>query len=130
MTVAVTTLRSTIADALENAGVWSVFAFPPASPIANSVIVQPDDPYLEPSNDTFNTVGPTANFIITMIVPMFDNQGNLAGIEDFMVAVFNKLSTSTLHFSIGTVSGVKVLGVDSGQMLSADMRMSIMTSWS
>ena len=130
MTVAVTTLRSTIADALENAGVWSVFAFPPASPIANSVIIQPDDPYIEPSNNNFNTVEPTANFIITMIVPMFDNQGNLAGIEDFMVAVFNKLSTSTLHFSIGTVSGVKVLGVDSGQMLSADMRMSIMTSWS
>lgn len=130
MTVAVTTLRSTIATALENSGVWSVYAFPPASPTANSVIVQPDDPYLDPSNNNFNTVEPTANFIITMIVPMFDNQGNLQGIEDFMVQVFNKLSTSNLHFSIGSVSGVKVLGVDSGQMLSADMRISILTSWS
>lgn len=130
MTVAVTTLRSTIAAALQNDGVWSVFAFPPASPIANSVIVQPDDPYLEPSNQNFNTVGPTANFIITMIVPMFDNQGNLAGIEDFMVQVFNKLSTSSLHFSVGNVSGVKVLGVDAGQMLSADMQINILTSWS
>ena len=130
MTVAVTTLRSTIAAALQNDGVWSVFAFPPASPIANSVIVQPDDPYLEPSNQNFNTVGPTANFIITMIVPMFDNQGNLAGIEDFMVQVFNKLSTSSIHFSVGNVSGVKVLGVDAGQMLSADMQINILTSWS
>ena len=77
MTVAVTTLRQTIATALENSGVWSVYSFPPASPTANSVIVQTDDPYLEPSNGNFNTVGPTANFIITMIVPMFDNQGNL-----------------------------------------------------
>lgn len=130
MTVAVTQLRSTIATALENPGVWSVYAYPPASPTANSVIIQPDDPYLEPSNNNFNTVEPTANFIITMIVPMFDNQGNLQGIEDFMVQVFNKLSTSSLHFAVGTVSGVKVLGVDSGQMLSADLHINLMTSWS
>ena len=129
MTVAVTTLRSTLADALVNEGVWSVYSFPPASPTANSVIVQPDDPYLEPSNDSFNTVGPTANFVITMIVPMFDNQGNLQGIEDFMVAVFNKLSTAGLHYSVGTVSGPKVLGVDAGQMLSADMRINLITAW-
>ena len=130
MTVAVTTLRSTIASALTNDGVWSVFSYPPASPIANSVIVQPDDPYLDPSNGNFNTVGPTANFIITMIVPMFDNQGNLQGIENFMVAVFNKLSNSGLHFGVGSVSGVKVLGIDSGQMLSADMQINLITSWS
>jgi hypothetical protein len=66
MSVAVTLLRSTIAAALENAGVWSVYSYPPASPTANSVIVQPDDPYLEPTNQNFNTVDPTANFIITM----------------------------------------------------------------
>lgn len=129
MTVAVTALRSTIAAALENSGVWSVYSFPPASPTANSVIVQPDDPYLEPSNDSFNTVGPTANFIITMIVPMFDNQGNLQGIEDFMVQVFNQLSTAGLHYSVGSVSAPKVLGVDAGQMLSADMQISMITAW-
>ena len=127
--VAITALRSTIADALANEGVWSVYSFPPASPTVNSVIVQPDDPYIEPSNNNFNTVGATANFIITMIVPMFDNQGNLAGIEDFMIAVFNKLSTSGLHFSVGNVSGVKVLGVDAGQMLSADMQINLITTW-
>ena len=130
MTVAVTTLRQTIATALENSGVWSVYSFPPASPTANSVIVQTDDAYLEPSNGNFNTVGLTANFIITMIVPMFDNQGNLAGIEDFMVQVFNKLSNSGLHYGVGNVSGIKVLGVDSGQMLSADMQINLITSWS
>jgi hypothetical protein len=31
MTVAVTTLRSTIATALSNPAVWQVFSFPPAS---------------------------------------------------------------------------------------------------
>ena len=130
MTVAVTTLRSTIASALTNDGVWSVFSYPPASPIANSVIVQPDDPYIEPLNQQWNSISPMAHFIITMIVPMFDNQGNLQGIENFMVAVFNKLSTSGLSIQMGSISGVKVLGVDSGQMLSADMQIGILTSWS
>ena len=68
MTVAVTTLRSTLATALENAGVWQVFAFPPATPIANSVIVQPDDPYLEPSNNIYATVAPKANFKVCKLI--------------------------------------------------------------
>ena len=131
MTVAVTTLRSTLATALENAGVWQVFAFPPATPIANSVIVQPDDPYLEPSNNIYATVAPKANFKIVMIVPMLDNQGNLIGIEDMLVGVFNKLyNASTLKISVGNVSAPTVLSGVAGEMLTAELSVSIMTSWS
>jgi hypothetical protein len=131
MTVAVTTLRSTLATALENAGVWQVFAFPPATPIANSVIVQPDDPYLEPSNNIYSSVAPKANFKIVMIVPMLDNQGNLIGIEDMLVGVFNKLAASTtLKISVGNVSAPTVLSCVAGEMLTAELSVSIMTSWS
>ena len=131
MTVAVTTLRSTLATALENAGVWQVFAFPPATPIANSVIVQPDDPYLEPSNNIYSSVAPKANFKIVMIVPMLDNQGNLIGIEDMLVGVFNKLAASTtLKISVGNVSARTVLSGVAGEMLTAELSVSIMTSWS
>jgi hypothetical protein len=35
---AITTLRSTIAAALTDNTKWSVFSFPPATPIANSLI--------------------------------------------------------------------------------------------
>jgi hypothetical protein len=62
MTVAVTTLRSTIATALSNPTVWQVFSFPPASPLANSVVVEPDDPYIVPSNNQHITIAPLANF--------------------------------------------------------------------
>ena len=131
MTVAVTTLRSTLATALENAGVWQVFAFPPATPIANSVIVQPDDPYLEPSNNIYSSVAPKANFKIVMIVPMLDNQGNLIGIEDMLVGVFNKLAASTtLKISVGNISAPTVLSGVAGEMLTSEMSVSIMTSWS
>ena len=129
MTVAVTTLRTTLATALENAGVWQVFSFPPATPIAYSVIIQWDDPMLEPTNNTYGTVAPKANFKIIMIVPMYDNQGNLINIEDMVVGVFNKLAATTaLQISIGSVSAPSVLnGVE---MLQCELTLSIMTSWS
>jgi hypothetical protein len=131
MTVAVTTLRSTLASALESANEWSVFSFPPATPIANSVIVQPDDPYIEPSNNIYSTIAPKVNFKIVMIVPMFDNQGNLQGIENMVVGVFNKLaSQTTLKLSVGNISAPSVLSAVAGEMLTSEMSVSIMTSWS
>jgi hypothetical protein len=131
MTVAVTTLRTTLATALTNAGVWQVFSYPPASPIANSLIIQPDDPYIEPSNNIYSSVAPKVNFRLVMIVPMLDNQGNLNGIEDFAVGVFNKLaSITTLKISVGNISAPNVLSASAGEMLSADMTISIMTTWS
>jgi hypothetical protein len=131
MTVAVTTLRTTLATALENAGVWQVFSYPPASPIANSVIVQPDEPYIEPSNNIYSSVAPKVNFRIVMIVPMLDNQGNLNGIESMVVGVFNKLAASTtLKISVGNISAPTVLSNSAGEMLTSDMSVSIMTSWS
>lgn len=130
MTVAVTTLRSIIATAIANPSVWQVFSFPPASPLANSVIIQPDDPYLEPSNNTQNTISPMANFKLTMIVPLFDNNGNLQDIETYMVQLFNLLAASSLSFRVGTMSAPTVLGVDAGQMLSCDLSISTLTTWS
>ena len=130
MTVAITTLRTTIATALVDDTRYSVFAFPPATPIANSVIVSPADPYLEPSNNSYNTISPMANFRIVMLVPLLDNEGNLNGIEDMLVAVFNKLSASSLKFNVGSVSAPSVLNAASGDLLTADMQISILTSWS
>jgi len=127
---AVTALRSTIASVLDNPGVWNVFAYPPASPIANSVILSPDDPYLEPENNQYSTIAPMANFKITCVVPMYDNQGNLNGIEDFMVQVFNKLASSNLSISVKNWSAPTVLGDEVGRMLAADLSFSILTSWS
>ena len=129
MTVAVTTLRSTIATALSNPAVWQVFSFPPASPLANSVVVEPDDPYIVPSNNSRNTVSPMANFRIKLYLPLLDNQGSLASMEDFIVDVFTKLAASTLNYNIGSVSGVSV-DTTAGDLLTTEIRVSILTSWS
>jgi len=130
MATALTTLRGTIATALANAGVWQTFAYPPATILANSVIVSPGDPYLTPNNNSYSTISPLATFRIIMTVPMFDNQGNLAGIEDTLVAVFTKLAASTLVFNVTSVSAPSVLNVASGDLLTCDLSISILTSWS
>jgi len=98
---AITTLRGTLATALASASVWSVFSFPPATPIANSCVISPDDPYIVPSNDGYITVAPLVNFKITLIKPLFDNQGNLNGMEDYILELFSKLAASTVKYTIG-----------------------------
>ena len=131
MTVAVTTLRSTLAAVLDNPGVWSVYNHVPATLLPNSVYISWDDPMLEPTNNTYNTINPTANFKITMTVPLFDNLGNLNGIEDMLVGVFNKISNSTaISVRIGTVSTPSVLNAGSAEMLVSEMNLAILTTWS
>ena len=130
MPASVTTLRTTLATALVDNSLWQTFAFPPSVVLANSVIVSPDDPYLAPSNNARNTVSPLANFKILITAPAFDNQGNLKGIEDFIVAVVNKLAASTLVYNISSVSAPAITNAASGDLLTSEITLSILTSWS
>jgi hypothetical protein len=130
MPAAITTLRSTLATDLTNAGVWSVFAFPPATLLANSVVVTPSDPYLTPSNNDEITISPMANFKILITKPAFDNQGNLAGIEDYILAVVTKLAASTLVMNISSVSAPSIISAASGDLLVCEITINTLTSWS
>ena len=130
MTVALTTLRTTLATALVDNSKYQTFAFPPATVLANSVIVSPDDPSVTPSNKARNTVSPLANFKLIITTPLFDNEGNLNGIEDFVVRVFNLLAASSLTYNVSAISAPSVLNAASGDLLSCEMSVSILTSWS
>jgi hypothetical protein len=127
---AITTLRSTIASALANNNVWSTFSYPPSTIVANSVVVAPADPYITPSNNSYAAISPMANFKIIMTVPMFSNEGNLQGIEDTIVAVFGKLAASNLVFNVTAVTAPSVLTLPSGDLLTSDLQISVLTSWS
>ena len=129
MPTAITTLRSEIATALTNVNVWSVFAYPPATILANSCCVIPADPYITPNNNSQVTISPLVNFKILLTQPMFDNQGGLQGIEDFIVAAFNLLAASDIVFNITSVSAPGVLNADSGDLLTAEFNISILSSW-
>ena len=127
---AISTLRATIAAALVDNSLYSVFAFPPATPIVNSVVISPADPYLTPTNNSRNNVAPLANFNINIFVPLLDNEGNLNGIEDRLVAVFNKLAASSIVYNVGEVSAPSVLTSATGDLLTCSMQVSVLTSWS
>jgi hypothetical protein len=128
---AITTLRTTIANALLDDTKYSTFAFPPASPVPNSVVVAPSNgDYIVPSNNQYASVAPLANFEIRIYLPLLDNQGNLAGIEDTMVAVFNKLALSTIKFNVGSVSNLGTIDTESGTLLTATINISTLTEWS
>lgn len=126
----ITTLRSSIAAALTDNTKWSVFSFPPATPIANSIIVSPADPYITPTNNDYLSVAPLANFTISILVPLLDNQGNLAGIEDDIVRVFQLLEASSIVFNVGTVSAPAVLNLPTGDLLTCNVQISTLTEWS
>jgi hypothetical protein len=127
---AITTLRSTIAAALTDNTKWSVFSFPPATPIANSLIVSPADPYITPTNNERTSIAPLANFQISILVPLLDNQGNLAGIEDDIVRLFQLLDASSIVFNVGTVSAPSVLNLPTGDLLTCNVQVSTLTEWS
>ena len=128
--VAITTLRTTLATALVDNTKYQTFAFPPSTVLANSVIVSPDDPYLTPNNNSQISISPMANFKIIITVPLFDNEGNLNGIEDSVCGVFAKLAASSLVYNVGAVSAPSILNAASGDLLSCEMSVSILTSWS
>jgi hypothetical protein len=127
---AITTLRSTIAAALTDNTKWSVFSFPPATPIANSLIISPADVYITPTNNERTSIAPLANFQISILVPLLDNQGNLAGIEEDIVRVFQLLDASSIVFNVGTVSAPSVLNLPTGDLLTCNVQVSTLTEWS
>ena len=130
MPSAITTLRAGIAAALTDNTLYSVFSFPPATPIANSVIVSPADPYITPSNNSYTTIAPMANFQLSIFVPLLDNEGNLNGIEDDIVRVFSLLAASSYTYNVSVVSAPAVLNAVSGDLLTCSINISILTSWS
>jgi hypothetical protein len=70
-----------------------------------------------------------ANLNVILTTPLYDNQGNLQGIETMLVAVFNKLAASSIVMNIGSVSAPSVLSVQSGDLLTVDINLSILSSW-
>ena len=129
-TPAITTLRATIAAALTDNTLYQTFDFPPATILANSLIVSPAEPYITPSNNMQLSVAPLANFRLMLTVPMFDNKGNLNGIESAIVGVIAKLIASSIIFNISSVSAPSILNAASGDLLLSEITISVLTSWS
>ena len=81
-------------------------------------------------NNSYNTIAPLANFQISILVPLLDNEGNLNGIEDDILRVFNLLAASSYTYNVTEVSAPAVLNAASGDLLTCNINISVLTSWS
>lgn len=126
----ITTLRGSLAADLANANYWSVFAYPPPSPLANSIVIMPDEPYVYVNSNQKVVIQPTARFKLLLLVPLLDNQGNLNSIETFMVQLMTKLNASTKTIHIGNFSAPGIIETPSGNLLQAELPIEIISSWS
>jgi hypothetical protein len=120
------TLRTALAASIANPSVWSTYSFPPPQVTANSCSIVPDDPYVQPTNNG-SLLSLTVRFKIEMAIPLFDNQGNLAGIETMLQALVPLIPTT---YNISSISQPRVMSLPSGDLLTCDVSIETITSWS
>lgn len=123
------TLRQSVASAVAYAGQYATFSFPPNAPIANSVIVGWDDPAVEITNNQ-TSLAPRANLRLTFTVPAMDNQSGLQNLENIIQNAVTRLKTNLPDVTIRTVSAPQLFSLPSGDLMSADVTIQTMTSWS
>ena len=130
MPVAITTLRSTLATALANTAVWTVFNHVPEIPIANSLVIANDDPYILVNSNVKTAIAPTVRFKLFLLVPVMDNLGSQTKLEDYYLAVMQKLAASGLTINITSFSAPAILETPSGNLLQSEAGLEIISSWS
>jgi hypothetical protein len=123
------TLRQAVATAVANASVYQTYSFPPNAPIANSCIVSWDDPAVEITNNQ-TALSPRANLRLTFTVPALDNQSGLQKLEDIIQSAITRLKTNRPDDTIRTVSAPQLFTLPSGDLMSADVTIQTLTSWS
>jgi len=123
------TLRQAVATAVANASVYQTYSFPPNAPIANSCIVSWDDPAVEITNNQ-TSLAPRANLRLTFTVPALDNQSGLQKLEDIIQSAITRLKTNRPSDTIRTVSAPQLFTLPSGDLISADVTIQTLTSWS
>jgi hypothetical protein len=120
------TLRTALAASIANPSVYSTYSFPPPQVTANSCSIVPDDPYVQPTNNG-SLLSLTVRFKIEMAIPLFDNQGNLAGIETMLQALIPLIPTT---YNISSISQPRVMSLPSGDLLTCDVSIETLASWS
>ena len=123
------TLRQAVATAVANTSLYQTYSFPPNAPIANSCIVSWDDPAIEITNNQ-TALSPRANLRLTFTVPALDNQSGLQNLEDIIQSAITRLKTNRPSDTIRTVSAPQLFTLPSGDLMSADVTIQTMTSWS
>ena len=119
--------RATLAAQLSNNVAWTTFPFPPAVPQVNSVVIEPDDPYIVSTNNQYS-LSATMRVRIRLYVPLMDNEGNLAGLEDMAQQLRIRILDATQN--CGDLTAPSVFTSETGDLLTAYFPVELLTEWS
>jgi len=117
-------VRADLAEAITNDLQWQTFAYPADSPTANSVIITPGSPWVEPL--TIGTKAVRVNFRIKVCVNTADNQGELTRLEDFVTSIIDLLPTWA---TLKSVSAPQELQVGTAYLTVSDLDLEVAVSF-
>lgn len=117
--------REAFAAQLVNDAEWQTYAFPPMVLQPNSVVLEPDDPYIQYQNHNLDNVA-LMRLRVRMYVPLLDNEGNLAQIEDMATGVRRLIIGAGQR--CGDLSAPAVSETENGIFLTAYIPVELLTT--
>ncbi len=99
-------VRADLATAITDNNQWQTFAYPADTPTANSVIITPGSPWVEPL--TIGNKAVRVNFRIKVCVNTADNQGELTKLENFVTSILDLLPTWAVFKSVSAPQELQV----------------------
>jgi len=117
-------VRTNLATALTDNTKWQTFAYPADSPTANSVIITPGSPWVEPL--TIGKKSMTVNYRIKVCVNTADNQGELTKLEDNITRLIELMPTWA---QIKSVSAPQELQVGTAYLTVSDLDVEVAVSF-
>jgi len=99
-------VRADLATAITDNNQWQTFAYPADTPTANSVIITPGSPWVEPL--TIGNKAVRVNFRIKVCVNTADNQGELTRLENFVTSILDLLPTWAVFKSVSAPQELQV----------------------
>lgn len=117
-------VRQALASALEDDTQYQTFAFPADTPTANSVIITPGSPWVEPL--TIGSKAARVNYRVKVCVNTADNQGELTKLENFVTTIIDLLPTWAV---LKSVSAPQELQVGTAYLTVSDIDVEVAVSF-
>jgi hypothetical protein len=117
-------VRADLATAITDNTQWQTFAYPADAPTANSVIITPGSPWVEPL--TIGAKAVRVNFRLKVCVNTADNQGELVRLENFVTSIIDLLPTWAV---LKSVSAPQELQVGTAYLTVSDIDLEVAVSF-
>lgn len=114
-----TEIREYIADAIADDSQYQTFAWPPMTPIANSVAIEPANPWIEPL-----TVGKgvLVNWLVKIYANAMDNRNDLVTLENMVTTVIANIPDGT---AFSEVSQPNLLDLGNNMLTVCEITLSV-----